>query len=199
MKGKRLAAVFLILMLCFSASLAGTLKYIPVGSAEEIISAAAVYCNKWHELIGSALGYDMAFNENNVTVIQQKHYDMGGNRVTTFDMDGIQVDVDDDLTIYAIQIPVLSGTKEQYASTARIFAVVNALAFNYPSSDAEMSQRYMGCLSEYLDFMEENKDKLAAGDIVYWKINTDKGEFEFQFIAVNGRLRMMYDNAYIED
>lgn len=199
MKRKICCLFFVFLFAALPMAQASTVKYAPIGNAGEILSAAAVYCNKWDELIGSTFGYDMAFNDNNMSVVQEKHYDIGGNQVTTFNIDGIHVDADADLTVYSIQIPVLSGKKEQYTSTARIFAVLNALAYDYPYSDEEMSQRYMACLGEYVTFMEENKDILAAGNSAYWTVKTEKGEFKFSFISVNGRLMMIYNKIYFED
>ena len=199
MKRKICCLVLLFVLFSLSVAHGGTLKFAPIGNAESIISAAAVYCNKWDELIGSAVGYHMAFNESRTSVVQKKHIDMGGNMVTTVDIDGIHMNIDDNMTVYTIQVPVRSGEKEQYVSTARIFAVINAIAYDYPSSDAEMSQRYMDCLSEYLAFMEENKDLLASSNVVYWTIETEKGVFEFRFVAISGRIRMLYDKMYFED
>ena len=189
----------LTLILPVFAAHAATVRLAPIGSAEEIFSKVSVYCNKWHDLIGSVLGYDMSFNMDRVKQTQGKHYDIGGNQVTSFDFDGISAEIGDDLTVYAMTIPILDGTKEKYTSTARIFAVLNALAFDFPSSDEEMSKRYMSCLSEYLDFMEKNKETLSAGEFAYWEVQTDKGEFEFQFISIDGRLRMIFDKLYFDD
>ena len=200
---KRLTAALaaMLLLLCVAASaLAATLKTAPIGSAEEIFSAVAVYCGKWNSLIGETMGYNMTFDAENVTQKESKHYNMGGIRVTTFDFDGISAEITDDLTVYGIQIPIRSGQEGQYASTARVFALVSAVAYDYPSSDAEMTDRYMSLLSEYLDFMEANKDVLAAGDIAYWEKETDKGSFEFSFMAgTGGQIRMIYEQIYFED
>ncbi len=200
---KCLMAAFmaLLLLLCsVSFALASTLKTSPIGSAEEIFSTVTVYCNKWHSLIGQTLGYNMAFDSEKITMRESKHYNMGGIKVTTFDFDGISAEITDDLTIYGIQIPILSGQKEQYASTARVFALVSAVAYDYPSSDAEMTNRYMSLLSEYLDFMESNKDVLAAGNLADWNITTEKGSFDFSFMAgTGGQLRMIFEQIYFED
>lgn len=189
----------LIVLISTSSVRASTLRTAPVGNAEELFSAISVYCNRWHSLIGEALGFDMSFNPDNIRMTDKKHYNMGGIEVTTFDMDGISVDVSDDLSVYEVQIPIKSGQREQYSSTARIFALISALAYDFPSSEQEMSNRYMTLLSEYLDFMEQNKGALASGDIAYWEIETEKGEFEFQFIAEEGRLMMLYDQMYFAD
>ena len=192
----RLTAIIWILSL--SAAIAGTVKIPPICQASDLLSSASVYCNRWDRLIGKSVGYDMAFDETNVRKIADKHSDMGGNEVTAFDFDGIWLDVDDDQTVYAVTIPVEPGTEGQYASTARIFAVISAMAYDFPDSEKEMTARYMNLMDEYLDFMEQNKETLADGSFAYWKITTGKGEFTFQFIYISGKLRMMYDELYFE-
>lgn len=200
MKRRIFCLVLSVLVLFVSASAAGTITLPAIGSAEEIISAASVYCNKWNELIGGAFGFDMSFDPNNIRKVEERHYDLAGNQVVTFDFDGIQADVDDDLMVHSFDIRIQATTsQEQYASTARIFGLINALGYDYPHSDAEMTARYMDLLTAYTEFMEANKEKLAAEEIVYWTVTTDKGDLEFQFIAIGGRLRMMYDLMYLED
>lgn len=191
--------VTLILILCLSVAAAGTVKLPPIGTAEEIISRASIYCNKWQELIGDAFGYDMAFREENVSVVQEYHYDMGGNKVRTVDFDGIRLDVDEDMTAYAAEIAVTQEGKEQYTGTARVFAFVSAVAYDYPASDEEMIARYTSILTEYNDFMEANRDALAAGDFIYWEMSTGKGDFEFQFYPVGNRILMLYDRLTFEE
>ena len=197
---KRVFRIFtLVLILSLSVAAAGTVKLPPIGTAEQIISQAGVYCNEWQDLIGDAFGYNMSFDEENVSVVQKEHYDVGGNKVRTVDFDGIQLDVDDDLTAYAAQIPISTDRKEKYTGTARVFALVSALAYDYPSSEAEMSARYMTLLTEYNDFMEKNAADLAGGSFVYWDISTEKGDFEFQFCMEKGRILMLYDKLYFAD
>ena len=127
-----------------------------------------------------------------VTAAQQAQVDRAIDRVQD---DRTQVAVS-----YSFDIRIQATTsQEQYASTARIFGLINALGYDYPHSDAEMTVRYMDLLAAYTDFMEVNKEKLAAEEIVYWTVSTDKGNLEFQFMAISGRLRMMYDLMYLED
>ena len=195
----RLTAWVLLFVLFVSSSSASTVKLAPVGSAEEIISAVAVYCDKWHELIGADLGYNMAFDETNITLTQDWHTDVGGNRVKSFNFDGIVADLDEEMNVYTLMVGIESGRKEQYTSTARIFGIICAVAYDYPSSERAMTDRYLTLLGEYLDFMEKNKDTLAAGEFAYLEITTEKGEFEFQFFAYNGKTRMIFDKMYFAD
>lgn len=201
---KRLLSIvtgMMVLAVVVSATFAqaSTLKLAPIGEAGKIFGRVASYCGEWNRQIGPSVGCDISFDSGKLETVQKKHYDMGGNQVTTFDMDGVLFDADDNFTVYSISVPIRSGVQEQYAATARIFALVNTLAYDFPDSPDGMSARYTDLLDQYSAFMEESKDTLASGDIAYWEIETEKGEFEFQFIAEEGRLMMLYDQMYFAD
>lgn len=182
---KRLAAALaaLILLLSASSALAITMRIGSIGNAEEIFPAVAFYCNSWQKLFGESTGVDLSFDPEHVTVIAEKHINLNGNMVTSFDYDGIIADVEDDHLIYEIQIPMHFGEAEQDASVARLFALVNALGFDEPASDEEMTGRYTSLLEDYKLFLNENRYVLAVGDFAYWKVKTDKRELEFFFSA----------------
>lgn len=191
--------IVLTVVVSTSFALASTLKLGPIGEAGKIFGRIASYCGEWNRQIGPSVGFDLSFDSGKLETIQKKHYDMGGNQVTTFNMDGILFDADDDFTVYGISIPIRSGVQEQYAATARIFALINTLAYDFPDSPDGMTVRYTDLLEQYTAFMEENKETLASGDIAYWEIETDKGEFEFQFFSEDGRLVMLYDRMFFAD
>lgn len=189
----------LMILVSVSSALASTLRLAPIGEAGKIFGRVASYCGEWNRVIGPSVGYDLSFDSGKIEVIQKTHADMANNQVTTYNMDGILFDADESFTVYSITVPVRSGDQEQYAATARIFALVNTLAYDFPDSPDDMAARYTGLLDQFTTFMEENREVLAAGDIVSWIIATEKGEFEFQFIVEEGRLLMLYDQMYFSD
>lgn len=191
-----IVAAALNVLVPFSSAQASTVKLAPIGEAGEIFGRIAAYCGEWNRQIGSSVGCDLSFSSDKLVIIQKKHYDMGGNQVTTFNMDGILFDADDHYTVYSIAVPIRSGTQAQYAATARIFALINTLAYDFPDGPEGMTARYTDLLDRYTAFMEENRETLSSGDFAYWEIETEKGEFEFQFIAEEGRLLMRYDRMY---
>lgn len=202
MKKKRLFVMFLLIALCLSChfSCASTIKYAPIGDARDIISAVSVYCNEWQELIGSAFGYDISFNLDNMSKKRDKHFDMGGNVVITYNFDGITAEVAEDSTVYQIQVPIALEGNESHAAMARIFALRNIMMYgDYPESSEKMIERYLVSLTEYTEFMDKNKDAIADGQFVYWTFESEKEEFEFQFVSIDGHLRMIFDKMYFTD
>lgn len=189
----RLFAVLLSLLMLPEA-LASTVRTDPVGSAEKIFSTLSVYCNQWQELIGKPMGADLSFNPENIKKAEDLHYDLGGHQVTTFNFDGVYAEVDNDLNVYSVEIRIQEGEQAQYAATSRIFALISALSGDLPSSEAEMKQRYLSLLSEYLSFMEENRETLSAGNFAYWQI----GDLELSFFREAGILHMLFDRMTFE-
>lgn len=175
-------------------------KLDPIGKSEEILPKIAVYCDKWHDSVGKSLGFDMDFDESNLRQTQEKHFDMGGNQVTTFDMDGVEIEIDDERTIYSVTVIIPDDSKAKYAAYARIFALKEALTRDYPASPDGMTTRFLDDLTAYTDFMEANKAQIAAGEITYWRIPDENGEeLEFQFYPLsNGRLMMIFDKLYFD-
>ena len=204
----RRAAALLIVLMCFavvSVALAGTMRYAPLGPAEDLLGKVSVYCDSWNTLIGSALDVDLSFDPDKLSTIEALHYDMGGNRVTTLDVDGIHLDVDSELTVYSVTIHITPTTEGQYAATSRIFAVLNALFMDLPHDESEMLSRYMDELEQYTAFLEENKNKLASTGLVYYDIAhfsspkaADEPEFEVVFTAIGGRIHVTIDRLYFE-
>ena len=198
---KRLFALLaaLILAAAISSSCASTVKYATLGSAEDIISRVVVYCDKWQELIGDAFGAHMAVDQDKLKKTQDYHFDMGGNQVATFDLDGISIDMDSDLNVYHISIRIGDEPGDITAATSRIAGVINAIGFDFPHDDDEMLARYMNYLTEYTDFMEKNKEKIAGGSAAFWTVETDNGPLEWSIVSISGRQRATLENLYFVD
>lgn len=179
-----LAALFIL----FSpAARAESIRYLPLGTAPDILGAVAVYCNRWDSVIGKQMGYNMSFDSTDLVKTQDWHNDLSGTPVITFKCDGISFDMDDKQNVYFISL-LLNGEDSMTAVT-KALAVVSTLIYSFPSGADAMTQRYLNLLTAYNDFMEESSAEIYT-DYGYkeWEIPGNNTDIIFSFNFIRERL-----------
>ena len=162
---------------------------------EDVLSAMTVYCTHWQQLIGDPMGYTFSFDPENLKLLRDRHEDMYGKMVTTFIIDGIYADIDDNLNVFTMLFPQKTG---DISETVKVLAAISALAYDFPASNAEMRERFLQILTEYNDFTERHLAELLAGDSATWTKTTEKGTFQFNFYTSNGKIQVYWVNIIDE-
>jgi len=189
----------LLLVLILSVISSAHADYMePVGTAEDLFGRIAVYCNNWQRLVGDTFGFDISYDPDNITMTRSEYASYGGIMVTSFDCDGIIADVDDDLNVYDLFIPIDSDSKKQYAGIGRVLAVIAANGYDFPDSDDDMTTMFMALFTKYLDALETGENDLVENGIAFWTVETEKKGMEFYFTRIDGKLYFSYNKITFE-
>ena len=117
-----------------------------IGTLDDIFGFITVYCDHWNNSFGEAFGTDMSFDFDNFSVLQNPGMDsfLNGDSVFLYDIDGIVAEVD--ITSYdviSIYVPMITEKYDTYQVLSRTGAIMSYFAYDAPSSESELRNRYI--------------------------------------------------------
>lgn len=174
MKEKLFRAVALVLAMFLLCSCAGAET--EVKDLAYYMGDISVYCKHWNQSVGSAFGTDMSFDSDKMEIVKST------SDVIVANYDGIIAETDWKFNVFSLRTNLTPSDKNSYRASARACAIISAVAYDFPYTESEMTDRYISTLNLYMDFLSANLENIMAKGKETMEITTELGKFAFDFL-----------------
>lgn len=156
-----------------------------------------VYCKHWNDTVGKEYGIDISYDSDRMTVIKAmlEGFSGGTMDLNVADYDGIIAETDWNYNVYSLRANTIPDNVEKLYSISRVSALINAVAYDFPSTERQMTERFIETMNLYMDFLSANVDEILDGNAKTMTVKTSKGEFDFNFVFMDDGIYICYGSV----
>lgn len=186
---RRFLSIGVILLMLWSVALANNLdsESADYGQLIDFMSSVAMQCKYWNTVIGSALGENIALNEDNLECLFEVERSDSDRPLIVWDDDGIIIESDVDGIVRAARVKLYESDYSNLATFTRAIAIASVVGYEVPMGGAELSTRFDELFHAISDgYMKNAKSVLLSGEDMKLTLSTPKGKVDFYFVLLDG-------------